>query len=177
MVGGRPFRAAVNSDLGALGAQVTPENVVHVSNVLQAEADHLRAKLNNARRTSVVGEPGRDPVSKPTAEGFNAKITALVDQLQAYTNQLEAAAQQLAQTAKSYGHTDQEIADSLSSIKQTYGKGPSAPLMTPDPVSPTGSLLRPYLPPTTRAPGDLRPLKEPMPTEWTPLVPPSGGPR
>jgi uncharacterized protein YukE len=148
MVGGSSFQATVDSDLGALGAQVTPENIVHVSNVLQAEA-------------------------RPTAEGFNAKINALFNRIQTYADQLDAAARQLAQTATSYGHTDQGIKDSLDKLKLTYGQ-PSPPLAAPPASSPAGMLLRRYtraLPTPARGPGNVSPVRSaPAEPEWMQLT-------
>ena len=110
---GRPSPAAeVRAYLGAL--QVTPENVLLIGNALQAEAILLNGRVRQARADTVVGEPGRDPVSVDAVPRFNAKITDLLTECQVYVNALAEAAAQMAQTARRYGHTEQEITDSFA---------------------------------------------------------------
>lgn len=156
--------------------QVTPENIVHVGNVLAAEAEFMQVKLRAAWWNARVGVAAKDPVSQPTADGFNRKIDALLGQVQAYVETLRAASEQLAQTARSYGHTDAEIARSLDGITSTYGQ--PAPVLAPPSVSPQATLLRPYLPPPEppRLAADPSPVVGPPPDGWwVPVVPPATG--
>ena len=78
VTGGPGFSTALSADLAHLGMQVTPENIVHVSNVLRAESDYLATRARWARNNCVVGEPGKDPVSSVAADGFNRKIRLLL---------------------------------------------------------------------------------------------------
>jgi hypothetical protein len=174
---------ALEVDLAHLGIQVTPRNVVQVSAVLRAEAEYLSDKVMRAQHNAVVGEPGADPVSPRAAEGFNRKITNLLDQCQAYCEALRAAADRLGATAKAYGHTEDDLARALASIQPGYAE-PTPPPPAPGPHSPTGSLLGAYLPqaaPAIPPPGDLRPTAAapaPPPDDgWTPLAPPPGSAR
>lgn len=111
----------MSHDLAHLGMTVTPENIVHVSSVLQAESDYLRTRVRQSRNHCRVGEPGLDPVSPKAASGFNGKIGLLLEQCQAYCDTLAAAADELARTARSYGHTDDDIRRSLESVQANYG--------------------------------------------------------
>jgi hypothetical protein len=109
----RPSPAAeVRAYLDAL--RVTPENVLLIGNALQAEAILLNGRVRQARADTVVREPGRDPVSVDAVPRFNAKITDLLTECQVYVNALAEAAAQMAQTARRYGHTEQEITDSFT---------------------------------------------------------------
>lgn len=169
---------SVSADLAQLGLQVNPGNIVQVSNVLRAEAEFLSQRLDRARLDSQVGEPGKDPVSLRAAAGFNRKINAMYDQVQAYCDALAAASNQLVATAKSYGHTDDDIARSLASIQPDYGR--ATPLMTPAPPTSTASLAARYLPPppaSSGPPGDRSPILPEPDDGWVPLIPPSGSTR
>ena len=104
--------AEVRACLDAL--RVTPENVLLIGNALQAEAILLGEKIYRAMGETVVREPGRDPVSVDAVPRFNAKITNLLTECQVYVNALAEAAAQMAQTARRYGHTEQEITDSFT---------------------------------------------------------------
>jgi len=97
--------------------QVTPTNVLQIRNALLAESDLLGDRINLARAQAQVGKPGQDPVSQVAADGFNAKIKALMDQCQAYVDALVEAAGELGQMAKSYGHTEQQIANSFKKFQ------------------------------------------------------------
>jgi uncharacterized protein YukE len=123
--------AEVRSTVGAM--QVTPANVLHIRNALLAESQLLHDKVMTAQRQVHVGEPGRDDVSGQASEGFNPKIRGLIDQCAAYVDALAEAANNLGQTAKSYGHTEQQISESFVRF-QTDNPAP-----TSVPSSPTAS--------------------------------------
>lgn len=175
VTGGPGFSTALSADLAHLGMQVTPENIVHVSNVLRAESDYLATRARWARNNCVVGEPGKDPVSSVAADGFNRKIRLLLDQCQAYCDRLGAASDDLARTAKTYGHTDDDIARSLTSIQANYGQPTT--LMVPPPASSEAAVLKPYLPSPAPPIGDFTPLAPKPDDWWEPLPARDGAPR
>jgi hypothetical protein len=129
-VGAGSMNAAAAADLAHLGMQVTPENIVAVSSVLRAESDYLRARVYASGRSCWVGEPGHDPVSPMAAAGFNNKIDMLLHECHAYCDRLAAASEELAATARSYGHTEEDIAGSLRAVRASYGQ-PGSPRVGP----------------------------------------------
>jgi hypothetical protein len=128
--------AEVRSTVGAM--QVTPANVLHIRNALLAESQLLNKKVAMATRDAAVGKPGQDPVSQTAADNFNQKIKTLLDQCQAYVNALDEAACALERTAKSYGHTDQQIKDSFAKFQCTHPAPTGVPT---SPAAPGPALL------------------------------------
>ena len=123
---GAPAPAAI-ADLASLRTQVTPENVLLLHNGLKAEAVYLQRRMHACGFPMQVGEPGLDPVSKPAARAFNSKIRGLKEQLDAYVAQLEKMAEAMAQSAKSYGHTEDELAASFSNFYPGYEANAAVP--------------------------------------------------
>lgn len=111
---------AAAADLASLRTQVTPENVLLLHNGLKSEAQYLRNQMHRHGFPVLVGKPGLDPVSKPAAKAFNDKIQALNQQLQAYLTQLDKMGEAMAQTAKSYGHTEDQLTASLKNFYPGY---------------------------------------------------------
>jgi hypothetical protein len=111
---------AATADLASLRTQVTPENVLLLHNGLKAEAQYLSQRVKLREHQMHVGEPGNDPVSKPAATAFNAKIQALKAQLDAYVTQLNTMAEVMAQAAKSYGRTEDQITASFTNFYPGY---------------------------------------------------------
>ena len=122
MTAAHPVLAA---ELAHLGLQVTPQNVLQVAGALRAEADYLGRELRGARRDGQVGEPGEDPVSRPAAVAFNAKIDAMWNRVQEYIDVLGAAADRLAATARDYGHSDEAIQRAFDAVCAGYGATPA----------------------------------------------------
>ncbi|HEY4006558.1 MAG TPA: hypothetical protein VGM60_15435 [Pseudonocardia sp.] len=123
---GAPAPAAT-ADLASLRTQVTPENVLLLHNGLKAEAQYLRGQMRACGFPVQIGEPGLDPVSKPAAVAFNAKIQTLNEQLEAYIALLKTMAEAMAQTAKSYGHNEDELTASFTSYFPGYEANAIAP--------------------------------------------------
>lgn len=73
--GQRPSLAPemLQADLRML--QVTPENVLLISNALRAEATLLAGKISSAMDAAVVRKPGQDPVSDYAVPKLNSVIT------------------------------------------------------------------------------------------------------
>ena len=109
---------ALASDLDHLGMQVTPANVLQVRNALRGEAQRL-GDLLRAHDYTLTVRPGTDPVSRPAAELFNEKM-ALRKQYQEYVNALQRAGQALEQTARAYGHSEQDIRDSFATYVDAH---------------------------------------------------------
>jgi hypothetical protein len=152
--------AEVRSTVGAM--QVTPANVLQIRNALLAESQLLSDKVIQATTDAAVGEPGKDPVSQTAAGGFNSKIKTLLDQCTAYVNALATAADDLEQTAKSYGHTEQEINDSFAKFRTDHPAPTSVPTSPSAPGPPllsfAHSLASPAPAQTSPTPGDPRSL-------------------
>jgi hypothetical protein len=104
-----PLDAAVR----ALALQVNRETVLQARATLLAEADRLDIELGKrAHAYAGVGLCGADPVSPEAASAFNERINALVAGCLAYSRDLHAAAAALDVTARTYGFTEEEIAES-----------------------------------------------------------------
>ena len=107
-------RPQLDAAVGALALQVNRETVLAARAALLAEAERLDSALRARRGAfSGVGRCGGDPVSPEAAQAFNERIDALVENCRAYNSDLRAAATALDATARSYGFTDSEIADSF----------------------------------------------------------------
>jgi len=126
--GQRPSLAAeIQADLRML--QVTPDNVLLISNALRAEATLLTGKIHWAKGEAVVGKPGQDPVSVEAVPRLNTAITTRLTECQSYADALVDAADQMAQTARRYGHTEQEIIDSFTRY-QNENPPPTTPTVS-----------------------------------------------
>jgi hypothetical protein len=111
---------AAQADLASLRLQVNPDNVLQIRNSLEAESVYLRKQIAQFSVLGRVGEPGNDLVSKPAAEGFNAKIDPYWTEQSAYAALLHSMADEFEQTAKSYGIAEQQIQDSFTTFYADY---------------------------------------------------------
>jgi hypothetical protein len=96
--------------------QVTPENVLQARAVLLAEAESFQGFIrdNFSGNRRLVGLCGGDPISQDAQELFTEKIQEnAVRPAQQYVQRLLDLADQLAVTARSFGITEQRIADSF----------------------------------------------------------------
>lgn len=103
----RQFSAAVES----LKLQVDRDTVLQARAALLSEA--LRLKQALRAHDSHIGLCGGDPVSADARDAFNERISALLGHCRQYTDDLEAAALALEETARRYGYTDDQIAQSF----------------------------------------------------------------
>lgn len=95
---------------------VTPENVLQARAVILAEAESFMEHLtdNFGSRRDLIGLCGGDPISRDARELFTQKLREnAVTPAQQYVQRLQSVAQQLAETAKSFGITEERIADSF----------------------------------------------------------------
>ena len=106
---------AMQSDMDRAMMQVNPDNVLDVRKALLAEAEDLQRFLYIHQPGMKVGDCGSDPVSHPAADAFNDKIQAHLKEANAYVRSLIDAGSQLAQVARTYGHTEAQIAASFTS--------------------------------------------------------------
>ncbi len=95
---------------------VTPENVLQARATILAEAEsfmqYLADNFHGGRQ--LIGLCGGDPISRDAQELFTQKIQEnAVAPAQQYVQRLQDIAGQLAATARSYGFTEQRIADSF----------------------------------------------------------------
>jgi hypothetical protein len=105
---------------------VTPENVLQARAVILAEAqsfmEYLRDGLLNPG-IPLVGLCGGDPISRDAQELFTQKIREnTVMPAQQYILRLRKVAEQLADTAKSFGITEQRIAASFAPDEQSASR-------------------------------------------------------
>lgn len=107
------YERAVARQLEQLALQVTPQTVLQVRNGFLGEAQRLQDALRHHAANIVVGPVGGDPLSQPAANVFNEHIKFTLAKCQAYVNQLRTQGDKLSQTARSYGHTEQEIKQSF----------------------------------------------------------------
>ncbi|WP_232662810.1 hypothetical protein [Pseudonocardia sp. TRM90224] len=108
-----PFRPKLDAAVASVAMQVNRDNVLKARAVLMAEADRLDDVLTNARNNNPgIGLCGGDPVSRDAQAAFNERIEALFEGCKQYNSDLREAASALDETARFYGYTDDEIANS-----------------------------------------------------------------
>lgn len=98
---------SINEDLLS---QVNAENVLAAAALFQKQADDLRARLHGASQELQVGRCGGDPVSADAQRMFQARIDQIIRVHWAHHEELTAAVAALRAAARSYGHTDADIA-------------------------------------------------------------------
>jgi hypothetical protein len=99
---------------GTAGFHVDPEILHAVSQRLMRSAQQLVIQMQTAGDLKVP-VCGPDPVSRPAADGFNAKIEPALREATAFANNLLAAGKQLANSADTYIATDREARASFRS--------------------------------------------------------------
>lgn len=104
------------SAIDSLRMQVTPENVLRVRAVLLAEADRFDGSIGPSEPDGWVGRCGGDPLSSDARSAFNARIEAVHRRCQNQVEQLRAAGHSLEDVARTYGHTDADIAASYRAL-------------------------------------------------------------
>ena len=108
-------RTQLDAAVRALALQVNRDTVLKARAALLGEADRLDVELNQRKHSfGGVGLCGNDPVSPEAATAFNERINSLVTSCHAYNQDLRDSASALDATARAYGYTDDEIADSFS---------------------------------------------------------------
>ncbi|WP_132430112.1 hypothetical protein [Pseudonocardia endophytica] len=107
------FRQAMDG----LMLQVDRTNVLAVHRAFREHADSLRAYLYEVQVNAAIGLCGGDPVSRDAAgpQSFGGKVGKLIGVHWKHWEELDAVAGELRETARTYGHTDEEIARSLAS--------------------------------------------------------------
>ncbi len=93
--------------------QVDRDNVLKARSAILTEARRLQTAVRIRTPGIWVGLCGGDPVSKDAKEAFNERIKALVDHCMQYALDLETAGYTLDDIARSYGHTEDDIAASF----------------------------------------------------------------
>lgn len=102
------------------GFTVNKDNVLQMQAALLGEGRDLQLFLQNEERNLILRPLGRDPVSRDAAPAFQGKISTNPDSLYKrsleYAQKLIDAADALSETAKIYGHTEDEIKANLDRI-------------------------------------------------------------
>jgi hypothetical protein len=102
------------------GFQVDKDNVLQMQAALLNEGRDLRDFLRREQYNLKLVPLGGDPVSQQGTPAFNAKISGNPDSVYQraleYAQKLIDAANALSETAKTYGHTEDEIKANLDRI-------------------------------------------------------------
>lgn len=106
---------------------VNHDNVLAAGKILtDVLADQGAALVRELEYLSIV-PPGGDPVSVRAADEWNAKVATDPDsyrnQVVQYLGRLRDLAEKLQATAKSYGYSDERIAESFTQTGQSGGAG------------------------------------------------------
>jgi hypothetical protein len=122
--------AGIGGQLGAsiasLSMQVTSGNVLAVRDTLLAKAADLDAGLRqhwNAATT--MPQLGGDPVSADASVAFPVRTRALLAYCQTYVGRLRDAAHALDATARAYGLTEEDIANTSHAVGRGLVAGPA----------------------------------------------------
>lgn len=93
---------------------VTPDNVLAAAKIIETQALALQDKLDQAEDHLRVAAPGDDDVSTRVAPAWNDLLLDNADsyrnRIRQYVDGLHKLAQQCADSAKTYGYTEEEIA-------------------------------------------------------------------
>jgi hypothetical protein len=102
--------------MDGLMLQVDRSNVLAVHRAFQEHADNLRLYLRDVGFNARVGLCGGDPVSRAAAgpQSFGGKVGQLLDVHWKHWEELDSVAKELRETARTYGHTEDDIARSLA---------------------------------------------------------------
>jgi hypothetical protein len=111
--------SAQPASFDAYGLQVNVTNVLGIRAVIMDEVARLNTSLRRFREDHSAGMPvlGGDPVSPYAAQGFTEVTNQMLASCQADINELAQLGESLAQAARSYGLTEQQITDSLTSTQ------------------------------------------------------------
>ena len=103
---------------------VTPTNVLSAAKIIETQALALQDKLDAARGDLLIEAPGTDDVSTRMAPAWNDLLLhrddSYANRVQDYVHGLIKLADQCAASAKTYGYTDDQIADAMGT-KGTEG--------------------------------------------------------
>jgi hypothetical protein len=120
-----PAAQAVASALD--GLRVDRGNVLRVHHALKSEFYRLGDLMRMHGRELQVGRCGSDPVSEAAAAAFNTRLKTFAKHCTGYIQALGAAADALAQTAREYGYTEAQIAESFDAFQRTQAQGMGTP--------------------------------------------------
>jgi hypothetical protein len=169
------------TNFGAAGFHVDVEALLVASQALQLEAIRLGGLLSQKTNMLKVGICGPDPISRPAADGFNAKIDPVKQELDAYTQSLKNASANLLSVANDYGATDEQAQAALRTAEGDEARSipvlETRPALPTSPEDPVHAAVRPYTPPRPtppRDPGDRSPLINPPSTTHTNPFPDMG---
>lgn len=94
--------------------RVDRDTVMRAIRIVLDEAERYREKLKGYQAGMIVSAPGGDPVSYVAQRGLNERLWLGVDsylsRCRQYARTLDALAEQLAEVARTYGHTEEEVA-------------------------------------------------------------------
>ncbi|HEU5474039.1 MAG TPA: PE domain-containing protein, partial [Actinophytocola sp.] len=103
-----------NSALTSGTFTVTKDNVLAAAKIIKTQADALDTRLRDSVRELRVSPPGDDDVSTRVAPAWNDLLVdnpdSYAQRIAQYIQALHTLAEQCADSARAYGHTEQDIA-------------------------------------------------------------------
>jgi hypothetical protein len=103
-----------NAGLTSGNFTVTKDNVLAAAKIITTQADALEGMLRDSRESLRIVPPGDDDVSTRIAPAWNDLLVhnsdSYVIRIREYIDGLRNLANQCAESARAYGHTDEEIA-------------------------------------------------------------------
>jgi hypothetical protein len=106
----------LNTDLAPTAGSFTvnKDNVLAAAQIITTQAQALRDRLADSRDALAVAAPGNDDVSIRIASAWNDVLlfedSSYANRIEQYVTSLEYLAEQCAQSAKTYGYSDDAIA-------------------------------------------------------------------
>ena len=104
----------LNTNMASGTFTITPDNVLAAAQIIKAQADTLKEKLENAGGDLLVVPPGDDDVSTRVAPAWNDLLVynndSYANRIRQYVDGLHNLAQQCAESARTYGYTEEQVA-------------------------------------------------------------------
>ncbi len=106
----------LNTDLAPASGSFTvnKDNVLAAAQIISTQAAALKDRLHNSREALQVAAPGNDDVSTRIAPAWNDLLVfrddSYANRISLYVTSLNYLAEQCAQSAKTYGYSDEVIA-------------------------------------------------------------------
>jgi hypothetical protein len=98
---------------------ITKDNVLAAAQIIRTQAQALQDRLTDARDNMRIQPPGNDDVSVRIAPAWNDVLLdeegSYANRVQQYLTSLNFLAEQCAQSAKTYGYSDEAIAAAFGS--------------------------------------------------------------
>lgn len=135
---GEALSGVISGALRGLGAgpagvklTVDQDNVLQAARIVKAEAEYFRGRVQYWLGRMDVEPMGDDPVSKEVARVLTLKLATSEDSYVArctqYADMLDALADQLAESARTYGFTEDQVTDMFTAAGHDAEVRPARP--------------------------------------------------